>query len=535
MYRVIIVEDEMFVRMGMKSIIPWEKYDMEVAADFPHGGLALEYYKKDLPDLVITDIKMPVMDGLTLIRKIREISEETQIILLTCVEEFEMAQEAIRLGALGYISKLSMEDDEFEGLIGKAKQVLDNMQNKHMFTAASENDKKAVQREFLRRVTGSDTYNEEQIRNYINNLGIDLSEDHLTLCLLHVDRTGGKIKDSQWEQNSIQDAVLSLLKETLERVCHGEVTSLTDDDFLLFLNFPEAGDATECRKKIEELSSNICTAIRRYFNISGFIGISSVGGSLLTLPDKRKEASKSLGQRFVTETEKRFVWFEEMNTSGLIQNQLYKLMVDGGGWNLLSAKEQDSFHLRMMNIQPEGPLLRRDILNLVYELSQAVIRSSDMNAEQKQEMIFAVYHQLEQCLNMYDAISCYKEAVLTVIKNSGYHRGIRQEIITAREYIEKNYDKDLTLGEMAESVGLSQSYFSTLFKKELGKNFAGYLYSLRIEKAKEFLLHTDKAVYEISEETGFKDHAYFSRLFKSKVGESPGEYRKKRMVSGEKE
>lgn len=535
MYRVIIVEDEMFVRLGMKSIIPWEKYDMEVTADFPHGGLALEYYKKERPDLIITDIKMPVMDGLTLIRRIREISEETQIILLTCVEEFEMAQEAIRLGALGYISKLSMEDDEFESLIGKAKQVLDNMQDKQTYTAASENDKKAVQREFLRRVTCRGNYDEEQIQNYIRNLDIDLSEDNLALCLLHVDRVNSKMEDGRWEQNSIQDAVLGLLKETLDRVCHGEVTSLADDDFLLLLNFPGAGGAGECRKKIEELASDICTAVKRYFNISGFIGISSVGGGFLTLPDKRKEASCALEKRFVTEPEKVFAWSTGKNGSGRIQDELIRLTEDGEGWNLLSAMEQDSYHMRIMDIQPEGPLLRRDILNLIYEISKAVIRNSGMNAGQKQELTLAVYQQLERCLNMYDAVSCYNRTVLTVKTNSGYHKGIRPEIMTARAHMEKHYNQDLTLGEMADSVGLSQSYFSTLFKKELGKNFAEYLYSLRIEKAKDFLLHTDKAVYEISEETGFKDHAYFSRLFKSKVGESPGEYRKKRTISGGKE
>lgn len=533
MYKVIIVEDEMFVRLGMKSIISWEKYNMEVAADFAQGALALEYYLKERPELVITDIKMPVMDGLTLIRKIREVSEETQIILLTCVEEFEMAQEAIRHGALGYISKLSMADDEFESLIAKAEQVLDHMQSKQSFSAAAENDKKAVLREFLRRITCSDIYDEEQICNYIHNLGIDLDENGLTLCMFHMDRpdTGGQ--DSHWEKNVIQDAVLNLLKETLDQVCHGEVTSYSDEDYLMFLNFPGIVREAECKKKIEELSANVCTAVRRYFNITGFIGISTFGGDYLSLPEKLKEASQALEERFVTEPEKGFAWYKESRNCEFIHEMLFDLLSDDAK-SMLTVKELEIFRQRIRNFQSEGPLLRRDVLNLMYELSQSLIRNSLMNSEQKQELMLNVYRQFEQCLNIHEVITCFKETVSRVKRDSGYHKGIRQEIIAAREYIDQNYKRDLTLGEMAEYAGLSQSYFSTLFKKELGKNFAEYLYELRIERAKELLLHSDDAVYEISEAAGFKDHAYFSRLFKSKTGESPGEYRKNRTVAEEK-
>ncbi len=125
MYQVLIAEDEVFVRLGYKTLINWKKLGMEVAADAANGEEALKAYERIRPQVVITDIKMPVMDGLTLIRKIRETDKHTRILILTCLEEFELVREALELGVSGYVLKLTSGIEDLERKLTHIREELD--------------------------------------------------------------------------------------------------------------------------------------------------------------------------------------------------------------------------------------------------------------------------------------------------------------------------------------------------------------------------------------------------------------------------
>ena len=124
MFDVLIAEDEMLVRIGLKNSIDWEKLNMRVIADVANGQDAMEVYEREKPDLIITDIKMPVMDGMELISKIREKDTKTKIVILTCYEEFDTVHKAINLGVSGYILKLKMTPSEMEAVLKKVQEEL---------------------------------------------------------------------------------------------------------------------------------------------------------------------------------------------------------------------------------------------------------------------------------------------------------------------------------------------------------------------------------------------------------------------------
>lgn len=119
MLRVMIVEDEHFVRIGIKNSVPWEKYGMQVICDAENGRQALDQYEKYRPEIIITDLKMPVMGGIELIKEIRATDKRARFIILTCLDEFSLVQEAIRLGASAYILKLTSGTRGDRGGIGK--------------------------------------------------------------------------------------------------------------------------------------------------------------------------------------------------------------------------------------------------------------------------------------------------------------------------------------------------------------------------------------------------------------------------------
>ena len=127
MLRVIIVEDEHFVRIGIKNSVPWEKYGMQVVCDAENGRQALEQYQKWKPDVIITDLKMPVMNGIELMKAVRAEDKRARFIILTCLDEFGMVQEAIRLGASAYILKLTSEQEEIEAALEKVRAELETV------------------------------------------------------------------------------------------------------------------------------------------------------------------------------------------------------------------------------------------------------------------------------------------------------------------------------------------------------------------------------------------------------------------------
>ena len=137
--KILIVEDEVLVRCGLRSMVNWEKLGLDVIGDASNGKEALEIYEKEKPDIVMTDIKMPVMDGLELIEKIREQDQSTRIVLLTCYEEFSYLMRAMKLGVSDYILKLKMKPDEIEKAMEKVCKELEQK------NPDSKNETKAVQ------------------------------------------------------------------------------------------------------------------------------------------------------------------------------------------------------------------------------------------------------------------------------------------------------------------------------------------------------------------------------------------------------
>ena len=124
MFTVLIVEDEMLVRMGIKCSIDWAKLNMCVVADVANGQAAWEVYEKERPDIILTDIKMPVMNGIELIEKIRKVDTKTKFVILSCLEEFQFVRKALSLGVSEYILKLAMSQEEMESVLGRIQNEL---------------------------------------------------------------------------------------------------------------------------------------------------------------------------------------------------------------------------------------------------------------------------------------------------------------------------------------------------------------------------------------------------------------------------
>jgi len=187
MYRVLIAEDEVFVRLGLKMSVEWEKMDMRVIADAANGQQAWDIYEKEHPDIILTDIRMPVMDGMELIRRIRERDRETRIVILSCLEEFQLVREAISMGVSDYILKLTMTPEDMEKILQKVRTELESIRGSRKEQGeVSPEEKKRVLLDFFY----YDSYDMESVKRRLERLALPFGQKNLLMAILEVDNYG---------------------------------------------------------------------------------------------------------------------------------------------------------------------------------------------------------------------------------------------------------------------------------------------------------------------------------------------------------
>ena len=223
MYSVMIAEDEMLVRLGLKNSVDWGKFNMKVIADVADGKAAWETYERDRPNLIITDLKMPILGGMELIERIRENDNKTVIIILSCIEEFDLVRKAMSLEVMGYISKLTMTEEETEAILGKAQKVLDKLDESDSLKAYSAIDTDIIKEKLIKNYLLNHITSAEEFKTQIAKLNLRLNQARLLLCILEIDHYNMlQRKNSDENGQFIKFSMLNVLNELLSNSGRGE-------------------------------------------------------------------------------------------------------------------------------------------------------------------------------------------------------------------------------------------------------------------------------------------------------------------------
>jgi two-component system response regulator YesN len=296
MYKVLIVEDEMLVRVGLINLVEWNRFGMDVPVDVSNGQAAWEAYLRDRPDIVITDLRMPVMDGMELISRIRETDKETKIVILSCLKEFELAQRAVSLGVSDYILKLSMTEEDIGRVLARLREELSAERGRALedgFAGAKHAGmlKEGLMRNFLlHNAVSSAEFSVE-----VKKLGIRLDPANLLVCLLELegyDTLNERLQDGSGAL--VQRHLLGGIRELLRSAGQGEAVADAPGRVMLALSFPEAEDAQTAGRKLQSLMDGIQVFIGKYFDSRISYGASSVRSGYDALPALYCEALASL-------------------------------------------------------------------------------------------------------------------------------------------------------------------------------------------------------------------------------------------------
>ncbi|WP_238652639.1 response regulator [Paenibacillus piscarius] len=537
MYKVMIVEDEMLVRIGLKNSVEWSKFDLEVTADFPDGQAAWDYYEREKPDVVITDICMPKMDGMELIANIRKTDKDTRVVVLSCLEEFELARKALALDVSSYILKLTMTEQEIEDVLRRVREELDRQEDRsggREEPGVSLSSLELVKEKMFKDFLFYRIFSAQEFGRFAEQSGLRLSPVRLAVCVMEVDRYA-LLKERFRDEHGhlVKMSLLNMLGEILSAHRRGEAFQINDRHYALVLPFADMLSEQAIVKEIGSILGHIQEMLSLYFNSSVSFGISGIRGGYEALPKLYAEAQHALEHKFISGPGLHHRGSRRPDPAG-VRTRLAQLRNNASIRELLSPLKQKEYdaYLDVFGREIEGD--RKTLEMMLFQFVQWISTNLYDDSHNEQTLLISITENLEDCdtlPDMLDEVNVYIETLAEHISN---RLQMSDEITRAIQYIKRHYTENISLQNVADHVGLSFSYLSNLFRKELQISYIDYLNRYRIERAKELLAGSQLKSSDVAVQVGFSpEYTYFSKVFKKITGLGPNEYRRQ-LLSGPK-
>ncbi|MGG4483117.1 response regulator [Paenibacillus xylanilyticus] len=529
MYKVMIVEDEMLVRIGLKNSVEWSKFGLEVSADFPDGQSAWDYYEREKPDVVITDISMPRMDGMELISNIRKQDKYTRVVVLSCLEEFELARKALTLDVSSYILKLTMTEEEIEQVLTGVREELDQQHNSthvQARAAASSPDMELVKEKMFKDFMFYRIFSSEEFASFITDSGLRLSPVRLVVCVMEVDRyVSLKERFRDEHGHLVKMSLLNILSEIMSGYKRGEAVQINDRHYALVLHFADLLSEQAIVQEIRQLLEHIQDTIRHYFNSTVSFGISSVNGGYDSLPRQYAEAQRALQRKFITGSGQQHQGTGRADYTGVLA-RLEQIRNHTSIRELLPKLKEKEYDEWLDEMERGMNQERKSMEITIYQFVQWVnTHVYDHNNEKT--LLLSMTENLETCdtmPDMLDQVLVYMDTLVDLISK---RLQMSDEITRAIEYVKRHYTENISLQMVADHVGLSPGYLSNLFRRELQITYIDYVNRYRIERAKELLAQSQLRSSDVPALVGFSpEYTYFSKVFKKITGLNPNEYRR---------
>ena len=534
MLKVFLVEDEIVMREGIKNNINWTEEGFEFAGEASDGELAYPLIQKTRPDILITDIKMPFMDGLELSRLIKQEMPDIRIIILSGYDEFEYAKEAINIGITDYLVKPVSGAQLLAAVKKVEKVILEERQQREFLQTfekeRTENAQLARQKFFRSLISGKRPVSE--LLKEGREVGMELAAKRYNIVLFQI-FSEGKVDGYSEEQNAVTTAIEDMTENSDEIL----MIELGVEGWAFILKETEEIDLERIQMEFLE---HLTQVFRGHTEIEYFGGVGQPVGRLSELGKCFEEASRAFAYRYLKKRN-RIIFSDNAPEEDTVDEEL--------SLNSLNVEKLD--RRIVVNFLKVG--LKGEVGHFIDEymasLGDRNVQSLLFRQYVTMDMYFAAVSVLEQLgygtedlvkrcgdfqkmtaeLSTVEQTKEYLEKVFqTVIdlREKASSQKYRTLLQDARHYIEQHFDnEDISLNTVAASVNLSPNHFSTIFSQEMGQTFIEYLTSVRMEKAKGLLRSTSMKTSEIAYAVGYKDPHYFSYLFKKTQECTPREYR----------
>lgn len=514
MFKVMIVDDEPMIRQGLQTLIEWEQYQFEVCAVASNGVEALEKYKEHRPELILIDIRMPIMDGLQTISELRKLGSRSRILILSGYGEFQYAQQAIRYRVDGYILK-PIDEVELTNFIEKISRELQDKQHE---LEISEQTLGLLKDEWLKAFISMDLTDAELTSEHWERL-FSTQEQELTLIMIDT--------YSREHSLTVRNQIKQQLSDFVEEQGWGEV--FANENYIGILSYNIHMNSSKQERIVEQLESACGEQIY-------FVALASnEEQSIATLYNQVKEMKELLKQRFflqensmysldsIVDRLTRDTIEEDITTAMVIDQSSQRLLysIDVGNRELvdellISTDEQ---------FKALG-LYEQQIKNGWAQLLTFVInRLSSIHPRLQLEQDLKIVTTLYLAHHNHIMLDQLKEKIYSIIERLNQNESGNTSVMKQMmDFIDRHYMEPLRLETMAEIFNYNSGYLGKLFKNHSGESFNTYLDQVRINRAIEFL-QEGKKVHQVAELVGYANVDYFHSKFKRYKGVSPSAYK----------
>ena len=545
MLKIFLAEDEVVVRETIKRMIPWEELGFELVGEAADGEMALPLLLRQQPDLLITDIKMPFMDGLTLARLAKKEIPGLKVVILSGYDDFNYAKQAIGIGVEDYLLKPITKNALIERLSEiRSRYEHEKTQKEYYekFQREMQAYEKNSSRDFFEALVGG-SMDMMEVYKKAEKLGLDIVAEAYNVLIFTMncdeDFSGQRDEYSSWEAESL---------ELLENFFAGHSSAMLFRSNIFSYGVLLKGQ----RETIEENTRACVDEIRKILSRQDgrrewFLAVGQSVERLSQIQKSYHTASRAFSQRYLYD--ENILYYDEMETmehpggQAETEDNAYLQKVDVNALNpailqkFLSnglQEETENFvkdYFYAIGQEPMESLVFRNyvILNVRFSVISFIkglgCDTNEMESADTEEVL------AESGKNMESAIAYAKKMISQAIEIRDQNSGNKNRSIlkTAVDFIDSHYmDEEISLNTVANVANVSSNHFSALFSQNMGQTFIEYLTTLRMNKAKELLRCTGMRSSEIAGEIGYKDAHYFSYLFKKTQGMTPSDYRKAR-------
>ena len=521
MYKLVVVEDERDVRRRLVGLIERAGMDFEIISEYENGIDAYDGIIFDAPDLVLSDIKIPYIDGIELSRRLREVLPLVKIAIITGYNEFDYAKEAANLGVVGFISKpVTFED--VVSVLAKAKAMLDE----EYFTASSLSRFQEVYESSLPILRENDLYrlsNTTELtaafENKLKYNGVDLDYKYFVACLFDFDEP----QEGNTEKFDLAfSSVRKYVGEEFAGICNLELFSRYEKLCLII--------KSDKKPKIEEIDIILERIILRVSRFSGMpisVGMSSVYENNRNFAAMVREAKRSLEYRRVLGGDKVFFYENASAPSSKLSVDDASIKEIGYAMHFRSAGECslmiDELRASLEDSKESHHFVVTSILNALIKacdnLDGLYLRYGGA------DVLYSRIFEIKTSDEVFDFLKELAKEIET-LNEDVIVSNVEQNLRKITSYMEVHFcDSDISFESVARAVNFSTSYISALLKKNLNTSFVKLLTGMRMEKAKGLLADPSLKIIDIAEMLGYNDSYYFSHCFKKYMEVSPKEYR----------
>lgn len=534
MLRVVIADDEPKVNLLLQKIVNWEALGFEIVGTAQDGIHALKFIRKEKPDLVMTDIRMPGCDGMELIRQAKEVKPDILFIVVSGYRQFEYARTALKYGVEDYLLK-PVKADELTRLL---KNIYEKKSEQIKMEEWKENINQKMQKDTQRNrerligtlVSGKERQIDFPDRNTVNQeFGCQFEEGIYQVILITPNLP--QVQEKLDTYKIMMKRALTIVEKYMKEFSREAVAAIKNEGIFLIVQC-ESYDSVLVKKYLTKIRKEIENQRDLFWGIRVSITAGKCRKSIQELPEAVREVVRWGKDRILPGKGE---WIEVGEMESISQEVEYQMPASlrKSFYEMGEYLDYGKYCRELEKLEKEicssaklsGQMVYECFVETVEACLSGLKQNEKINEEEIKQELICRYHM---CSSLADVFSLLRDDIGKVFKNCIELKEKKEmrPITEAKNYIQEHYKESLKLEEVSRVIGFNATYFSTVFKKETGKSFLDYLTEVRMSKAKQLLCRGDLSVNDVAEEVGYQDLKYFSKLFKKATGISPSEYKK---------